>query len=70
MLVEAAPDRCLLARHAGAGPDGYSLLAGFVEVGESLADRGRLTGAQRIRTPTGGPGGPSSRPSVTATRNW
>ncbi|MEV4622715.1 NAD(+) diphosphatase [Asanoa sp. NPDC049573] len=28
--------RCLLARHQGAGPDGFALLAGFVEVGESL----------------------------------
>ena len=30
--------RCLLARHAGAPPDGWSTLAGFVEVGESLED--------------------------------
>jgi len=28
--------RCLLARHRGSGPDGFSLLAGFVEIGESL----------------------------------
>ncbi|MEV4534381.1 NAD(+) diphosphatase [Asanoa sp. NPDC049518] len=35
VLVERS-DRCLLARHAGAGPDGFSLLAGFVEIGESL----------------------------------
>jgi NAD+ diphosphatase len=28
--------RCLLARHQGSGPDGFSLLAGFVEIGESL----------------------------------
>ncbi|MDG4798025.1 NAD(+) diphosphatase [Micromonospora sp. WMMD1082] len=28
--------RCLLARHHGAGPDNFSLLAGFVEIGESL----------------------------------
>jgi NAD+ diphosphatase len=28
--------RCLLARHQGAGPDGFALLAGFVEIGESL----------------------------------
>ncbi|HEV7713573.1 MAG TPA: NAD(+) diphosphatase [Asanoa sp.] len=37
-LVES-PDprpRCLLARHQGAGPDGFALLAGFVEIGESL----------------------------------
>jgi NAD+ diphosphatase len=39
-LVEAPGDeaRCLLARHAGAGPDSYALLAGFVEVGEDLED--------------------------------
>jgi NAD+ diphosphatase len=39
-LVEAPgdPARCLLGRHAGAGPDSYSLLAGFVEVGEALED--------------------------------
>jgi NAD+ diphosphatase len=38
MLVEAPgpPPRCLLARHHGAGPDNFSLLAGFVEIGESL----------------------------------
>ncbi len=37
-LVElpGARPRCLLARHAGSGPDGFSLLAGFVETGESL----------------------------------
>ncbi|MEV4658864.1 NAD(+) diphosphatase [Micromonospora sp. NPDC049301] len=32
------PERCLLARHAGAAADAYSTLAGFVEVGESLED--------------------------------
>jgi NAD+ diphosphatase len=38
MLVEAPGPRprCLLARHHGAGPDNFSLLAGFVEIGESL----------------------------------
>ncbi|SCL39677.1 NAD+ diphosphatase [Micromonospora pallida] len=36
--VPGPPARCLLARHAGAGPDGWSTLAGFVEVGESLED--------------------------------
>jgi NAD+ diphosphatase len=30
------PPRCLLARHHGSGPDSFSLLAGFVEIGESL----------------------------------
>ena len=39
-LVESAgpPQRCLLARHNGSAPDGYALLAGFVEIGESLED--------------------------------
>ncbi len=38
VLVEGPGDepRCLLARHHGAGPDGFSLLAGFVEIGEGL----------------------------------
>ena len=40
MLVESAepPRRCLLARHQGSAPDGYSTLAGFVGVSESLED--------------------------------
>ncbi|MET8909441.1 NAD(+) diphosphatase [Micromonospora sp. NPDC004551] len=40
VLVEAPgePERCLLARHQGAGEDSWSTLAGFVEVGESLED--------------------------------
>jgi len=39
-LVETAarPRRCLLARHSASAAGGYSLLAGFVEVGESLED--------------------------------
>ena len=39
-LVESAgpPRRCLLARHRGSAPDGFALIAGFVEIGESLAD--------------------------------
>jgi NAD+ diphosphatase len=39
-LVEtvAAPRRCLLARHRASATGGYSLLAGFLEVGESLED--------------------------------
>ncbi len=38
VLVESPePEpRCLLARHHGAGPDHFALLAGFVEIGESL----------------------------------
>jgi NAD+ diphosphatase len=40
VLVETVtwPRRCLLARHAGSAIGGYSLLAGFVEIGESLED--------------------------------
>jgi len=40
MLVESAepPRRCLLARHRGSAPGGYSTLAGFVGVSESLED--------------------------------
>ncbi|MEE6260833.1 NAD(+) diphosphatase [Plantactinospora sonchi] len=40
MLVEApgSPARCLLGRHAGADRDSFALLAGFLEVGESLED--------------------------------
>ncbi len=39
-LVEtiARPRRCLLARHRNSKTGGYSLLAGFVELGESLED--------------------------------
>ncbi|HTX27519.1 MAG TPA: NAD(+) diphosphatase [Streptosporangiaceae bacterium] len=40
MLVETSqpPRRCLLARHRGSAPDGFSTLAGFVDVSESLED--------------------------------
>jgi NAD+ diphosphatase len=34
----ASPPRCLLARHRASTAGGYSLLAGFLEVGESLED--------------------------------
>jgi NAD+ diphosphatase len=39
-LVETAgpPQRCLLARQNGSAPDSYALIAGFVEIGESLED--------------------------------
>ncbi len=39
-LVETAtsPRRCLLARHRASKTGGYSLLAGFVEIGEGLED--------------------------------
>jgi NAD+ diphosphatase len=38
VLVEGpGPEpRCLMARHQGAGPNGFALVAGFVEIGESL----------------------------------
>ena len=40
VLVElpGEPRKCLLGRHQGAGPDRFSTLAGFVEIGESLED--------------------------------
>jgi NADH pyrophosphatase NudC (nudix superfamily) len=40
VLIEApgTPRRCLLGRHRGAPEGGYSTLAGFVEIGESLED--------------------------------
>jgi NAD+ diphosphatase len=46
-------ERCLLARHRGAGPDGYALLAGFVEVGESLEDAVRREVAEEAGLPVG-----------------
>ncbi|MFJ6200215.1 NAD(+) diphosphatase [Micromonospora sp. NPDC092111] len=53
VLVESAPDRCLLARHAGADEGGYSLLAGFVEVGESLEDAVRREMAEEAGVTVG-----------------
>jgi NAD+ diphosphatase len=40
VLVElpGEPRRCLLGRHRGSGPDRFSTLAGFVEIGENLED--------------------------------
>lgn len=40
VVVEAPgpPPRCLLGRHRGAAADGYALIAGFVDIGESLED--------------------------------
>ena len=32
------PPRCLLGRHSGAAADAYALIAGFVDIGESLED--------------------------------
>jgi NAD+ diphosphatase len=46
-LVESG-DRCLLGRHSGAGRDGWSTLAGFVEVGESLEDAVRREIAEEV----------------------
>jgi NAD+ diphosphatase len=39
-LVESAgpPNLCLMARHSGAAPGSYALVAGFAEIGESLED--------------------------------
>ena len=36
--ADKPPRRCLLARHQGSAPDGFSTLAGFVGVSESLED--------------------------------
>jgi NAD+ diphosphatase len=53
VLIESpeSPPRCLLARHAGAGPDAFSLLAGFVEVGENLEDAVRREVAEEAGVP-------------------
>jgi NAD+ diphosphatase len=55
MLVEAPgpPRRCLLARHRGSAPGGYSTLAGFVEIGESLEDAVRREVAEETGVPIG-----------------
>lgn len=47
------PDRILLARHVGAGPDGFSLIAGFVDVGESLEDAVRREVAEETSIQVG-----------------
>lgn len=49
----AEPRRCLLARHQGAPPDGFSTLAGFVEVGESLEDAVRREVAEEAGVTVG-----------------
>ncbi len=53
MLVESPgpPDRCLLARHKGSAAGGYSTLAGFVEIGESLEDAVRREVAEEAGVP-------------------
>ncbi|MEH0846221.1 NAD(+) diphosphatase [Micromonospora sp. CPCC 205711] len=58
VLVEApgtpgTPERCLLARHAGAPEGSYSTLAGFVEVGESLEDAVRREMAEEAGVTVG-----------------
>lgn len=55
VLVESAdtPRRCLLARHRGAAADGYSTLAGFVEIGETLEDTVRREVAEEAGVPVG-----------------
>jgi NAD+ diphosphatase len=47
------PRRCLLARHRGSGPDSFSTLAGFVEIGESLEDAVRREVAEEAGVSVG-----------------
>ncbi len=53
MLVETteAPRKCLLARHKGSAAGGYSTLAGFVDVSESLEDAVRREVAEETGVP-------------------
>lgn len=53
MLVETSdtPRRCLLARHKGSAAGGYSTLAGFVDVSESLEDAVRREVAEETGVP-------------------
>lgn len=48
VLIEAPgdPARCLLARHRGAAEDAFALIAGFLEIGESLEDAVRREAAE------------------------
>ncbi|MEV7225826.1 NAD(+) diphosphatase [Polymorphospora sp. NPDC051019] len=54
-LIErpGAQPRCLLARHHGAGPDNFSLLAGFAEIGESLEGTVRREAAEEAGVTVG-----------------
>ena len=65
MLVESAqaPRRCLLARHKGSAPGGYSTLAGFVEIGETLEDAVRREVAEETGVAVG-------RVSYLASQPW
>ncbi|WP_433111783.1 NAD(+) diphosphatase [Micromonospora sp. CA-246542] len=55
VLIESpGPEpRCLLARHHGADPDSFSLLAGFVEIGESLEGTVRREAAEEAGVAVG-----------------
>jgi NADH pyrophosphatase NudC (nudix superfamily) len=55
VVVEAPgpPPRCLLGRHRGAAADGYALIAGFVDIGESLEDAVRREVGEEAGVPVG-----------------
>jgi NAD+ diphosphatase len=55
VVVEAPgpPPRCLLGRHRGAGADAYALIAGFVDIGESLEDAVRREVGEEAGVPVG-----------------
>ncbi len=55
VVVEApgAPTRCLLGRHQGAEAGAFALIAGFVDIGESLEDAVRREVAEEAGVPVG-----------------
>lgn len=55
VVVEApgAPPRCLLGRHRGAAAGAFALIAGFVDIGESLEDAVRREVAEEAGVPVG-----------------